>query len=704
MSKKRKIKVDSAMDFQNRLSPEKVGAQPYNTQNNPAVQSIPIHRTTYADEIEQHNDLKNIGLFFEQGVTGLTRFGGFVYEEFLKQLQGKQGALTYREMKDNDPIIGAFLYAIEHLIRQVKWDVQPAGTKDNDKYAAEFLQTCLYDMSSSWSDTLSEILSFTAYGWSYHEICYKIRKGLKQESGIYRSKYNDGRIGWRKFAIRSQETLWRWHFQLDGGILGMEQLAAPDFRLRYIPIEKALLFRVKPNKNNPEGRSLLRNAYYSWYVVKNLRDIEAIGVEKDLVGIPMLYLPPEAFDPDGSVEAKKQKQWGETIIKNLKRNEQEGLLLPSLFDEQGRPLVRLELLTAQNNRRQFDVDKIIKRYQEEIALTVMADFLMLGSNGSKGGSYALSVNKSSLFQTSLMSIVINICDTINTYAIPRLFELNDFGDLTDYPKLTHNLIEKVDLTTLGNYIKNLVGSDVLNVTDDTKLENFLRAKGEMPLRQDYEDTPSIAISDSTGNTRKPNFEKTARSLRSGGDGFPKYPSVSKSATAVNLTSISQNVASRILEEITMLENNYPVDLKSISSGEVDDDTFAVTNTVHKTILLNEDYFCNEKDISKSIHLAEEVNWHPKILEGEELESVIAHEYGHLVFKAKIKGTHLETKFNILVWDKVTNIPKDAVSIYGTKNSHEYFAELFSCVLHGSDNARHGEIATTLIILNEAYGR
>ena len=54
----------------------------------------------------------------EIGRIGQKRYGGFFYEEFLKELQGRKGVETYREMADNDDVIGAILFAIEMLIRQ----------------------------------------------------------------------------------------------------------------------------------------------------------------------------------------------------------------------------------------------------------------------------------------------------------------------------------------------------------------------------------------------------------------------------------------------------------------------------------------------------------------------------------------------------------------------------------------------------------
>lgn len=80
----------------------------------------------------------------EIGRIGQKRFGGTFYEEFLRDLRGKKGIETYREMAENDDTIGAILFAIEMLIRQASWTVEPAGDTPKDKEAAEFVErtTC----------------------------------------------------------------------------------------------------------------------------------------------------------------------------------------------------------------------------------------------------------------------------------------------------------------------------------------------------------------------------------------------------------------------------------------------------------------------------------------------------------------------------------------------------------------------------------
>ena len=139
----------------------------------------------------------------EIGATGLKQFSGHIKEEELKQLSStRQRVNTYKQMSSNDSVIGAILFAIDMLIRQVDWTVQPESEDPDDIEAAEFVEDNMHDMTSSWDDTISEILSFIPFGFSFHEIVYKRRE--------------DGRIGWKKLPIRGQDSLDHWEFDEEG--------------------------------------------------------------------------------------------------------------------------------------------------------------------------------------------------------------------------------------------------------------------------------------------------------------------------------------------------------------------------------------------------------------------------------------------------------------------------------------------------------
>src|SRR5690606_11568413 len=70
------------------------------------------------------------------GSSGLNRQGGYVYEPFVRELQGAQGRAIFRQMAEEDPIIGAFLYAVEMLLRRVTFPVVPASEAPSAHAAA----------------------------------------------------------------------------------------------------------------------------------------------------------------------------------------------------------------------------------------------------------------------------------------------------------------------------------------------------------------------------------------------------------------------------------------------------------------------------------------------------------------------------------------------------------------------------------------
>jgi hypothetical protein len=416
--------------------------------------------------------------YIDLGATGLKRYGtiSLVYEEFLRQLSPNsiRGVQIYTEMSMNDPVVGSILYAIEMLIRQVAWTVQPATTDEEDIEKAQFVESCMDDMSSSWNDTISEILSMLVYGWSWHEIVYKRRMGDTDDPKT-RSRYNDGLIGWRKLPIRGQDTLYNWEFDESGGVQAMWQISPPTYQSVRIPIEKSLLFRTKVRKGNPEGMSILRNAFRPWYFKKRLEEIEGIGVERDLAGLPVAFVPPEIMNPQANASERAIFEQIRKIVTNIRRDEQEGVIFPMVYDSDGRQIYDLKLLTT-GGQRQFNTNDIIKRYDQRIAMVVLADILLMGQD--KVGSYALSSNKTELFLVAITSWLDSIASVFNRYAIPRLFKLN--GWPTDrLPCLNHGSVEMPDLDALGRYIMALAGVGAPLFPDDA-LEDYLRSAAHLP--------------------------------------------------------------------------------------------------------------------------------------------------------------------------------------------------------------------------------
>lgn len=427
---------------------------------------------------------KKIVNFKQLGTTGLRRYGPYVYEEFLPELRWPYAGKIYQEMADNDPVIGAILYLAEMLIRGTTWRVEPASNSPADKEAAEFLESCMHDMDMSWANTISEILSMLTYGFSFHEIVYKVRRGPDERNPKYKSKYSDGRIGWRRLPIRAQTSLHEWTFNNEGDVVAFVQMAEPDFKIVSIPMSKGLLFRTRVSRDNPEGKSLLRNAYRPWFFKKHFEEIEGIGIERDLAGFPVLTAPEDLDlwnDDDERMVALRTR--AEELVASVRRDSEEGILLPHGWE--------LDLLSS-GSSRQINIGETIDRYDNRIAITMLSDIILIGNN--KAGSFALADTKQSMLAAALQAQLYNISDVFNDKAVPMLFRCNYFPDITEYPRIVPGQIQSPSLKEVALVLRAMG----LNIAGDLDMQNYLRSILGMPYL-DEETFNSVYLKQSSDN-------------------------------------------------------------------------------------------------------------------------------------------------------------------------------------------------------------
>jgi len=459
-------------------------------------------RTKFPVGKQQQTPSANFSPIEELGVEGVQISSGFVHDEFLTKLQGERGRRIFREMRDNDSTIGAILFAVEMLIRAVDWsietDIPEAEMDEAALEAVEFVEGVFFkDMEHTWDEFLSTIMSMFTFGWQYTEVIYKRRIGPDEADETRQSIYTDGRIGIRKLADRSQETLNRWEIkEPHGQILGMWQ-DAPNGGLAsmFIPISKALLFRPHMFKGSPEGRSILRSAYRPWFFLKTIQEIEAVAIERELAGLPVAYIPNNILTGTTPEQIAIRKKY-EKMVRDIKFNEQGGVVLPSdtFKDSDGNPTavkqVSLELLNA-GGTRAVDTNETKQDYKADIARVILADFIFLGTQG-KVGSFALSKDKTDLFARAIEGWLDDtIAETINRRLIPTLWKLNGM-DRKYMPRLKPGKVSPEDIEKLGSFVESLSRSGFV-IGADKRLEDRLRDAGGLPERDpelDNEDDPT----------------------------------------------------------------------------------------------------------------------------------------------------------------------------------------------------------------------
>ena len=413
-------------------------------------------------------------LRMELGWTGLKEQGGVITEEFLRQLQGANAIKCFREMSENDPIVGAMLYGMEMTIRGVPLEVEPYSEDPADEEAAEFLGSLFGDMSHSYHQFMSEWMAVPTYGFAPFEIVLKLRQGVKDTPGES-SQYKDGKIGIRKLAIRHPDTLLRWTFDETGGVQAMTQRIKSGTAT--IPIAKLLIFNVKSRKGNPEGTSLLRNAYVPYYRKKRIEDIEGAGIERDLAGIPHFTVPPGYLLTDAGTDEAANLAALKKIGKNLNNGEQACVFTPAIFDKDKNALFDFKLVSS-GGRRSFDTKSIKDGYSQQIAMTTMADVILLGHE--RVGTEALADTKEGMWIEGMMSLLDARDDVLNRHLVPRIMALNGYP-ADRLPQFRHGDIETVDLQKLGAYLQSLASAGLLMAPPETgELEREVLRVAGMP--------------------------------------------------------------------------------------------------------------------------------------------------------------------------------------------------------------------------------
>lgn len=439
----------------------------------------------------------------EVGYKGLLQTGGFVFEEFRAELRGWQGARKLQEMADNDAVMAGMIYAVAMMIQQIEWTLEPADKSDAATKAAERVKDALFeDMDESWSQLLGELMYTTpTHGYSIFEIIWKVCKGKTGDKRT-NSIYKDNAIMPRRLAPRSPLTIYRWEFDRDGDVAGVWQSLANMNVLQmpeplsfqgdasgmvYIPAVKYLNFKWNATRGNPEGRPMIRGCYINYLRKKTLEDAEGRLAVRS-AGILVLRAPARYMDPNADPKTKAAYQAIVNAAMRIAQDRSGAMTLPSdtfprvTGDVSAVSQFNIEFVTADRRTTQ-DTGLIIERLDSSNAMTMLADFMLLGhGRSSSGGSHAQNSSKTDTFMTALGAIAQSIADEINRGLIAKIWDYNGWPDETK-PTLKPGEITPPDLGKLGTLILNLAQAG-FEMAPDTVLQNAIRHAAHLPEVQD----------------------------------------------------------------------------------------------------------------------------------------------------------------------------------------------------------------------------
>lgn len=398
----------------------------------------------------------------EIGNPGLVVIGGNVFEECQHELRWPFAVHTFSEMA-KDASIKAALSLVELMIARVEWDaVVPEDASEDMKKKQTFLRQCMKDMDNSWFSFMREVVSFNRYGFDVHEKVFRRRR--KQ----FGSRYNDGLVGIKKLAVRSQDSIkeWKWDElgrELEGLIQTVrrpQQKNTTGFAYEdvTIPRSKFLLFRTDSQKDSPTGQSPLIGCWAAWKYKKSLEEHEGIGVSQDMRGLKVLYIPPQYMQEDASDSDKEVYEYYKRIMRNLHNNEQSGLILPQVLDPDAREQYFKFEVVSVTGQKGYNVNEIIQRYTNEIMTCLFADILKMGQD--KMGSFALSDNKSNIMSMAIEAKLMEIRDVLNHDLIPHLFALNGW-DTTETPLFQYGDLDEPDIDVFSKAIQRCAATAMI---------------------------------------------------------------------------------------------------------------------------------------------------------------------------------------------------------------------------------------------------
>ena len=422
----------------------------------------------------------------EVGNTGLNlrSVRGKVEENISKLWKGKNKKEFISEMRLNDPYVNAWINAKNAIALKPDWVIQPRNPEDSkSKEYADLISNMLFnDMATTFNSFVLNSITMAEYGFAISEIVLKKRQG-KTDDPMTTSLYNDGLFGVAKLSPRWQNSITKWDIDNNGNIENVYQ-RSNDFGTTDIkmPYKKILHFVMNGYNGNPEGESVLRGTFASYYNKKNIERIQRETFERGFTGILDIQVPPRYMSKKyNTPEGVEMMRVIDAFLRNVKQGKEAGIIRPASKD------FNIELIQGKTGTG-LDPDKMIDRYNTEIVMCLLSDSFMGKSKVYQGASGEQT--KTKIYKSFIGIILDEIKEQINKKLIPLLFNINNLD--TEYmPYLDYGNLDDLDLQAVSWFIQSVAKNCGPLMTPTYELNNFLLEKlvgktAPKPTREEYE--------------------------------------------------------------------------------------------------------------------------------------------------------------------------------------------------------------------------
>jgi hypothetical protein len=366
------------------------------------------------------------------GLTGVPRSGGTIIDEYARGLIGSQRAAeVYREMRD-DGLPGAFVSLVRLIAGSVTLDVEPPPDLADDATALRLRddwRTRIDRLETPLSEVVQELLeSAVVYGLGMHEPIVRLEGGR-----------------WRTIDLepRGGDTVYQWRLDDRDRPIAVQQRVR-DGRTAWLEIDRIVHAPIPTHNRSPEGRSLFRSGWRHWQQARDLSTDEAIGVGRDLTGVPVIELPPDIMSASADPTAARVRAEYEQIGARLRAGRSAYVLIPSAETRDGKTGYGIRLMTSGGTQRVV-ADTPIRRHESRLMISLLSEFMLLGTESV--GSRALADPKINLTQLAIGSLVRQVLSALSYQWIARLVRWEG-GDDRYAPRLTHSAIDPPDLPEL----------------------------------------------------------------------------------------------------------------------------------------------------------------------------------------------------------------------------------------------------------------
>ena len=386
----------------------------------------------------------------EVGNTGLNLRGvrGKVEENISKLWKGKNKKDFISEMRLNDPYVNAWINAKNAIALKPDWVIQPRNPEDSkSKEYADLISNMLFnDMATTFNSFVLNSITMAEYGFAISEIVLKKRQG-KTDNPMTTSLYNDGLFGVAKLSPRWQNSITKWDIDNNGNIENVYQ-RSDDFGTTdtKMPYKKILHFVMNGYNGNPEGESVLRGTFASYYNKKNIERIQRETFERGFTGILDIQVPPRYMSKKyNTPEGIEMMRVIDAFLRNVKQGKEAGIIRPASKD------FNIELIQGKTGTG-LDPDKMIDRYNTEIVMCLLSDSFMGKSKVYQGASGEQT--KTKIYKSFIGIILDEIKEQINKKLIPLLFNINNLD--TEYmPYLDYGNLDDLDLQAVSWFIQSV---------------------------------------------------------------------------------------------------------------------------------------------------------------------------------------------------------------------------------------------------------